>query len=472
MAEDFTSFDVNITTNRAIYNATPVSNRSQIIATTTDDFYPGVGGVAYVGAFGEAYYNTGFTFNEDPAAMGMTHSHEAGHQMGLYHDGTSELIYYPGHGNWGPIMGGPFYKSYVQWSRGQYPDANNQSENDLRIISNVLGQSPDDAGNTIATATPLTIPSENFEGYISPNGLTNDTDVYSFNITSGSRVSIEVATLLGKEGEYLGTNLAMSVSLKDSAGRTVAEMSSSDYSPLEPETNKFVFDSYLATGTYYLAITGDSPNKNWGTGFGEYANEGKFRISVVPSLNPTPNLTSPASGSTLTSDTATFRWKSNGLNPSYYRLRLGSTGPGSTDLLNKRFSGTVTRQRVTELPIDGRTIYARLSWKVDGNWTDADYTYTSAKAPSLSSPVDGAVLSGSSQLFKWNSGNLDIEGYRLKIGTRGTGSRNIFYRQLSQIKKKQIVNGIPTNGQELYVQLSWKFNGKWSSENYVYTTGR
>lgn len=113
-----------------------------------------------------------------------------------------------------------------------------------------------------------------------------------------------------------------------------------------------------------------------------------------------------------------------------------------------------------------------MSWKVDGNWTDADYTYTSAKAPSLSSPVDGAVLSGSSQLFKWNSGNLDIEGYRLKIGTRGTGSRNIFYRQLSQIKKKQIVNGIPTNGQELYVQLSWKFNGKWSSENYVYTTGR
>jgi hypothetical protein len=32
-------------------------------------------------------------------------SHEFGHQLGLSHDSTRTLAYYPGHGSWGPIMG-------------------------------------------------------------------------------------------------------------------------------------------------------------------------------------------------------------------------------------------------------------------------------------------------------------------------------------------------------------------------------
>ena len=34
MAEDYAPFDVNVTTSQAVYDATPVINRSQIIATT------------------------------------------------------------------------------------------------------------------------------------------------------------------------------------------------------------------------------------------------------------------------------------------------------------------------------------------------------------------------------------------------------------------------------------------------------
>ena len=87
-------------------------------------------------------------------------SHEAGHTVGLLHDGTSAVGYYEGHGSgatgWAPIMGVGYYRELVQWSKGEYPDANN-TEDDLNIIttSNGFGYRSDDHGSTLATASPL-----------------------------------------------------------------------------------------------------------------------------------------------------------------------------------------------------------------------------------------------------------------------------------------------------------------------------
>ncbi|CAK8721252.1 Serine protease, subtilase family [Candidatus Electrothrix aarhusensis] len=306
-SEDYAPFDINVTTKESVYLATAVTNRVQIIATTTDYFYPDAGGVAYTDIFIDTsndYYRTGFAWNSGAGALGMTIAHEAGHQIGgLSHDGTfskGDDSYDSGHGVWGSIMGGPFNKAYVQWSKGEYSDANEQ-EDDLSLIKGVLGSIADDAGNSNASATALTLPVTDQEGQITPDGLSSDIDVYKFNASGTSH--IEVSPLLGDEGENRAANLAMNVTLKNAAGSVIASMTSSDNSPLAPNTNTFVYDGSLTTGTYYLTIDAVSPDTNWSTGFGEYGNGGLYRMSISTNASTDPDLivaSSSVSDNTLT----------------------------------------------------------------------------------------------------------------------------------------------------------------------------
>ncbi len=291
-AEDYAPFDINVTTSQAVYDATPVVNRVQMIATTTHDIYPGAGGVAYVGVFHlpSDYWKTGWAWNNSAGNLGMTISHETGHMVGLDHDGTSSFGYYGGHGDWGPIMGAPFTKPYVQWSRGEYPDANNQ-EDDLAILLNVLGGLPDDAGDDIATASPISQTLTSFNGLVAPDGVYADADVYRVTTTGALRVT--VSPLLGHDGETRGANLAMNVTLTDQVGNIIAEMHSDDNTPLAPATNIFSFSSYfLPPGDYYLYLDAVSPDPDWSTGFGEYGNGGMYRIDLC--TEPLPTTVLPA----------------------------------------------------------------------------------------------------------------------------------------------------------------------------------
>ncbi|MCW5213030.1 hypothetical protein VU04_08990, partial [Desulfobulbus sp. TB] len=277
--EDYAPFDINVTANPAVYNAAPIANRVQIIATTTKSWYPvSSGGAAYTGIFDTTtdYYRTGWAWNSSAGSLGMTISHEAGHQMGLSHDGTSLLGYYKGHGQWGPIMGTPFNKPYIQWSKGEYPDANNQ-EDDIAIITNVLGTSVDDAGDSLATAKALALPATEYRGIISPDGTRPDIDVYSFYAAGLSY--IEVVPSIAYYANQ-AANLAMNVSLKNFVGSVIASMTSGDIAPLSPGGNTFVYQGNLPAGTYYLAIEAVSPDTNWSTGFGEYGNGGEYSITI------------------------------------------------------------------------------------------------------------------------------------------------------------------------------------------------
>ena len=212
--------------------------------------------------------------------MGMTISHEAGHQMGLRHDGLGSQSYYQGHGVWGPIMGAPFGKPYVQWSKGEYPNAN-QPEDDVVKISGKVGFIADDAGNAYTSATNLALPVTNKKGLV---GF-GDTDAYKFNLNSSGDLQIEVIPLLGDEDEARAANLSMNVSLVkiNSNGAVISNIKtirSSDVSPLSPLTNKFVYDANVSAGTYAVRISRSSPDTNWATGFGNYGNAGEYRMSV------------------------------------------------------------------------------------------------------------------------------------------------------------------------------------------------
>ena len=287
--EDFAPFNINITTSRAVYNAAALTNRSQMIVTTTRDWYGNAGGVAFVDVFDDNSndYKVGWTWNLGDRSMGMTISHEAGHQMGLQHDGIGSQGYYSGHGVWGPIMGAPFGKPYVQWSKGEYPNAN-QTEDDIAKISGKVGLIADEAANGYANSTNLNLPVNNRTGVI---GF-QDTDTYKFTLNSSATVQAEVIPLLGDENEARAANLAMNVSmvkLNSSGGviSTVKTIRSTDNSPLSPLTNKFVYDGTVSAGTYALRIYRNSPDTNLATGFGNYGNAGEYRFSVSATTDGT-----------------------------------------------------------------------------------------------------------------------------------------------------------------------------------------
>ena len=281
--EDFAPFDLNITTDRAVYDAAAVTSRSQMIITPTRSWYSNnAGGVALINIFNDdrEYYKAAWTWNLTDSSLGMTISHEAGHQLGLGHDGIDAQSYYVGHGVWGPIMGAPFGKPYVQWSKGEYPGAN-QPEDDIFKVSTKLGLIADEAGESFASATTLNLPVNDSTRLI---GF-GDTDTYKFNLTAPGTVDIKVVSLLAGEDESRAANLAMNVmlvKLNSSGGveSNISSIKSTDNVPLSPLTNTFEYSGNFVQGTYALQITGNSPDANWVTGFGEYGNAGEYKLSV------------------------------------------------------------------------------------------------------------------------------------------------------------------------------------------------
>lgn len=167
VAEDFLPFNINVTTERAVYDAAPNTRRAQCVFTPTKYFTnPAFGGVAGIGSFHRDLINTQnkicFVFEAPTSFMAGTASHELGHTLKLTHDGDSVNEYYPGHGSgrtkWATIMGAYVGDVGVMtWSKGEYTDANN-TQDDLAIITdsdNGFGYRADDHGNTDGTASDL-----------------------------------------------------------------------------------------------------------------------------------------------------------------------------------------------------------------------------------------------------------------------------------------------------------------------------
>ncbi|MBK0403374.1 zinc-dependent metalloprotease [Adhaeribacter sp. BT258] len=306
ISEDFRPFALNITTNEAVFNNAPVNMRVRAVFTPTNYFFQNAGGVAYVGSFawgGTAYGETpAFIFNTTSKYAGEAGSHEIGHALNLHHDGRANPIeeYYEGHADWAPIMGVGYYRDLVQWSKGDYPNAN-QYEDDLAVITtqNGFGYRPDDHGNTFGAATPIVLDSSGNIVAASNKGVIStraDIDVFSINLT-GMPVTLTV------DPEPIYGNLDVILTLKNAANVTVAQA--------DPTTLGASVSGTFPAGTYYLHIDGtkgalgaDTDYSSLGNYFISGAISNQFSLSVTINGNGTvtknPDQATYAKGSTVT----------------------------------------------------------------------------------------------------------------------------------------------------------------------------
>ena len=178
---------------------------------------------------------------------------------------------------------------------------------------------------------------------------------------------------------------------------------------------------------------------------------------------------SPANGSTLPGASVTFQW-TTGTGVTQYWLSVSKTGAGGGDLFNADPGpGLVTSRTISGLPTDGSTIYVRLYSHIGSTWPWIDYTYTAAGPATITSPVNGSTLPGSSVTFQWTTGT-GVTQYWLSISKVGAGGGDLFNADPGPgLVTSRTISGLPTDGSTIYVRLYSHIGATWPSRDYVYT---
>jgi hypothetical protein len=276
VAEDFSPFNIDITTEDPKTFTAKSAIRVAIGGSSSDWYGSSAGGVAYVGSWTWGN-NPVFVFennlgNGDEKYTAEAISHEVGHALGLRHQSTYDSSggktqeYNSGSNGWAPIMGVGYYQNLSTWHNGTNSLSSTSYQDDLAIIAgtnNGFGYRVDDYGDTIATAKALSGNTLNVSGVISQM---SDVDIFSFTTGTGNvSFNINVAEL-GPDLDVVAELWNANTLIVDSKSTTTLSASLS---------------SYLNAGTYYLKVKGT----------GEYGRVGQYSVAgtVTPS-NQEPTL--------------------------------------------------------------------------------------------------------------------------------------------------------------------------------------
>lgn len=288
VSEDYAPFDVDITTEPPTADQ---MNRS----TYTDDtfgatvlftnpaafpagFCGGCGGIAYVGTFGYTsntnFWKVALVFQGNDFWRARSASHELGHLLGLSHDGSSTTPYYAGQGAgataWGPIMGHS-YNALVQFSKGEYANADNKEDDYLVMQSNGVTFAADDFGNTIATAAALIPTFANGVDNFAVKGVIEtptDVDMFKF-IANAGTVTINANPF------EVAPNLDILLKLLDANGNTLAQSNPTG------ALNAAITYALPANGTYYISIEGTGEGDPMVSGYSKYGSIGRYSITLT-----------------------------------------------------------------------------------------------------------------------------------------------------------------------------------------------
>ncbi|MFN7844747.1 MAG: hypothetical protein ACK5N9_23745 [Pirellula sp.] len=340
VAEHFAPFDVNITTQEPVESDLVRSGSGDErwglrVVQTVDNFAScGCGGFAYIDSFNWGYHTAGatdtpaYSFNSSGTAAAITISHEAGHALGLSHDGNGSNAYYSGHGTgetrWGTIMGAAFSANVQHWSRGEYTGANNagpsanynRGPDDLAIITtfNGFGYREDEAGDSLSTTAEMVVHSLNaldptlvdvsFFGVISTR---NDVDMIRFETGSGV-INLTIDSYAGRTwvsndsggftpkiqstnfstnwSSNMGSSLDVLARLYNSSGTLIAQSNPAGLSAS-------FLGLALEKGIYYLSVEGvgfGNPLGSPPSGYTDYGSLGQFFVRGTVANRPMVDL--------------------------------------------------------------------------------------------------------------------------------------------------------------------------------------
>jgi hypothetical protein len=331
VSEDYRPFNLNVTTNEAVFNSYPRNRRMRVVVTPTNTAAPGAGGVAYIGSFNWDNDVPCWVFITSGKSGGDASAHEVGHTFDLGHDGRTNPAedYFVGIDgtSWAPIMGAGYYRPVVQWSRGEYNYANN-TQDDVASIAGAkfgVGYRSDDYGNTTASAANLDY---NASGTINQkNGIISseaDYDFFSFT-TGGGNVSINANTV-GRDG-----NLHLLIRLYNSAGAEMGTYWNSDPFALNASMNV-----NLPAGKYFIGVDGNGAGNVGYGGYSAYGSIGSY--SVTGTIPPGGNINPSTDVITVYKD-CNYTGFSGGLTIGDYNMaRLNSLGVLNDDISSLRIT--------------------------------------------------------------------------------------------------------------------------------------
>jgi len=272
VTNDYSPFNVTVTTDESVYNAASIYRRIRVVVTESWEWYgKQVGGVTYLGSFTSGTNTPSFVFSSllsyNEKFIGEAVSHEAGHSFGLHHQSLydancikiSDYNYGQGSGEiaWAPIMGSSYSRNLSLWHNGPSSLGCTSYQDDLSVIAGIVGFRTDDYSNSFSGSAVLT---GSLDGTISNS---NDVDVFSANTSTTRTVSVTPFNV----GLYnAGANTDLILRVYTSLGIPVATIE-----------NPTALNATLTLnpGSYYISV-GTTANAYAAT----YGMLGKYTISL------------------------------------------------------------------------------------------------------------------------------------------------------------------------------------------------
>ncbi|MBY0478096.1 MAG: T9SS type A sorting domain-containing protein [Chitinophagaceae bacterium] len=462
VAEDFRPFNLNITTDSAVYFATIATKRQRIIITSYSSWYGSAGGVAYLESFRWGLEVPGFVFSNllghNPKNVAEASSHESGHTLGLNHqtryDANCNYLndYHPGTGvsnseiGWAPIMGNSYSKNLSLWHNGTSVNGCNTMQNDLTVIAssaNGFGYRTDDVGNTTNQSSNVIFNGQTYavNGFVNS---TNDVDVFRVSVPERGRFTMSAvpSSVPGAAG-FSTSNIDIQVSLLASNGNVI-----NTYNPTTSVQS--VIDSILDPGTYFLRVTNISNMNvaNYGM-LGNYAMSGAF----VP--NSTLPVYSLVLNGTVDQNKHDLNWSIVADEPiESITLETSADGKTFTDL--QEVNGT-SRKFVYQ-PYEKGTLYYRLhvvtasGLKYYSNIISLRETATELKYSLLTNFIQSSsVVVNSNGNYNWRL--VDMNGRSIANGKVNTGVNRINTNHLTNgMYLLQIIDGAEISTEKIVIQ--------------------